>query len=415
MSHLAAVREKIAIDHGWQADTAIHRASRWMLDCAIPLWARNGIDRKRGGYVEQMAFDGTARPVDFKRTRVIGRQIYVFSHAALLGRREALDCARFGYDFLIRNAWLGPDGGWARLLAPDGKVKDATPDLYDLAFILFAFGWYQRASGDEAAQQWAIATLDFIETQMRHPGGQGFLVEKPASGARLQNPHMHLLEAALVNLEVSGNARFRRLADEIVGLFTSHFFDPRTSTLGEQFDERWNRLRNSGGRTVEPGHQFEWAWILARYQRLAGCDMRPFVEGLTWFAETHGVEHDDWLTLSAVRDDGVVVDSGSRVWPNTERIQAAVAMFELFGIDPRPIFASSTRVLFDHFLDRKLAGTWMDRIDAQRQPATDHVPASTLYHLMIAFAEMLRIAPEVDDAFPSLRAPGFLLSTNFGA
>jgi hypothetical protein len=27
------------------------------------------------------------------------------------------------------------------------------------------------------------------------------------------------------------------------------------------------------------------------------------------------------------------------------------------------------------------------------------VPASTLYHLMIAFAEMLRIAPQVDDAF----------------
>jgi hypothetical protein len=29
------------------------------------------------------------------------------------------------------------------------------------------------------------------------------------------------------------------------------------------------------------------------------------------------------------------------------------------------------------------------------------VPASTLYHLMIAFAEMIRIAPEVEDAFPS--------------
>src|SRR5690606_13363885 len=144
----------------------------------------------------------------------------------------------------------------------------------------------------------------------------------------------------------SGDARFRRLADEIVELFATRFFDPRTCTLGEQFDERWNRLRNAAGRAIEPGHQFEWAWILARYQRLTGCDMRPFVEGLTWFAETHGVEHGDWLTLSAVRDDGAVIDAGSRVWPNTERIQAAVAMFELFGIVPRPVFARSTRVLF---------------------------------------------------------------------
>ena len=49
---------------------------------------------------------------------------------------------------------------------------------------------------------------------MRHPGGLGFLVEKPASGPRQQNPHMHLLEAALVNLEASGDERFKALADD---------------------------------------------------------------------------------------------------------------------------------------------------------------------------------------------------------
>jgi len=58
---------------------------RWLFEEALPFWAEKGIDRALGGYVEQLRLDGAADPdVDFKRTRVIGRQIYVFCHAALL-------------------------------------------------------------------------------------------------------------------------------------------------------------------------------------------------------------------------------------------------------------------------------------------------------------------------------------------
>lgn len=371
-------------------ETAFSLARKWM-DEALPFWLANGLDRRRGGYVEQLAFDGSQRDVGFKRTRVIGRQIYVFSHAAMLGRADAIEAAQHGYEFLIRNAWLGAEGGWARQLYPDGGVKDPTPDLYDLAFVLFAFGWFYRATREPAALEWAIKTLDFVNIQMRPAAGTGFLVEKPACGPRLQNPHMHLLEAALVNLEASGDERFRKLADEIVDLFTTRFFECSTSTLGEYFDNDWNRYAGLEGRIVEPGHQFEWAWILAFYERLTGKTLRNYANSLTRFAETHGVEPDRALTFNTVLPDGRALDRGSRVWPNTERIQAAVAMFELYGEDPRNVFASSTRVLFDQFLDRGLPGTWIDRFDADGKIATDHVPASTLYHVMIAFAEMLRI------------------------
>ncbi len=120
-------------------------------------------------------------------------------------------------------------------------MRDPTADLYDHAFVLFALGWYFRLTKDPEVLGWALRTLDFIDTHMRHPDGHGYLTEVPASGYRKQNPHMHLLEAALVNLEVSGDARFLALANEMVTLFCDHFYDGATQTLGEYFDEGWRR------------------------------------------------------------------------------------------------------------------------------------------------------------------------------
>jgi N-acylglucosamine 2-epimerase/mannose-6-phosphate isomerase len=373
--------------------------SQWLFEEALPFWAENGVDRTDGGYVEHLRLDGTNPNVDYKRTRVIGRQIYVFSHAALLGWSEGANFARHGYDYLIRNAWLGAEGGWARRLDRRGSVKDATPDLYDLAFVLFALGWYYRASGDKEALGWAHRTADFIDASMRHPSGTGFLTTRPEIGPRLQNPHMHLLEAALANLNASGDARFRTLADEVVELFNDHFLDPATHTLGEQFNPDWSRVSGDVSRTVEPGHHFEWAWILADYQRTTERDMRSVVRQLVDFAERYGVDEESGGTFDFVRNDGVVLDRGLRVWPSAERIQAAVAMFELDGRDPRPVFEKTGRLLLERFLSHTPRGTWIDHFTAAGKVNVDKIPASTLYHLMLAFSEMLRVKEKAALAF----------------
>ena len=374
---------------------------RWMFEEALPFWAEHGIDRAFGGYVEELRLDGSDAAVDFKRVRVICRQIYVFSHAALLGRSDGAALARHGYEFLTSKAWLGPDRGWARLLDREGRVMDTTPDLYDHAFVLFGLGWYYRLTKEPEVLNWALRTLEFLNTCMRHPNGRGYLTEIPASGHRMQNPHMHLLEAALVNLEASGDARFLALAHEMVTLFTNHFYDRATQTLAEYFDDDWSRASGDAGRMTEPGHQFEWAWLLADYQRSTGRDMRDFVRGLIGFAEAHGVNSRSGATFNLVRNDGVVLDRRSRTWPNAERIQAGVAMFELEGGDPRPIFEQSGRLLLGRYLLHAPRGTWIDQFEADGTPHVVKIPASTLYHLFIAFAEMLRVEEAVARAFPN--------------
>ncbi|HWA00026.1 MAG TPA: AGE family epimerase/isomerase [Caulobacterales bacterium] len=366
----------------------------WVFDAALPLWGTAGVDHERGGFREELSLSGGPTETAFKRVRAQCRQVYVFSHAAMLGWREGAALAEMGYDYLISKAWLGPDRGWAKSLTAEGRVLDATPDLYDIAFVLFALAWRYRASGDDGALRRMHETLDFVRKHMRPSGGdEGFWHQLPPEGPRLQNPHMHLLEASLAAFEATHDQRFLDQARELVRLFRMRFFDGRT--LGEYYTTHWRRLSTEQGRVVEPGHQFEWAWILAQYAGLAGDDAAREAQALAEFAERRGVDAETHVTFNAIRDDGVTLDGGSRTWPNTERIKGWLGVFELAGRDPRGEVGSSARLLLDRYLAVEPRGSWMDSFDAQGRPIATAAPTSTLYHVFLAFAEVLRLEPRL--------------------
>lgn len=364
----------------------------WMFNAALPWWAANGVDRPNGGFVEQVTPEGADAGIAFKRTRVTARQIYVFSHAHMLGFKPGLELAQHGVDFLIAKSWNGDDRGFVRKLTLEGGALDPTPDLYDHAFVLFALAWHHRASGDRTSRDWMHRTLDFIETHLRVKGGEGFWHELPPKGWRQQNPHMHLTEACLAAFEATGEARFSTLAKEIVDLFNTRFFDARSQTLAEFYTEDLARAPGDDGRIVEPGHQFEWAWILNSCRKLLGVQLAPQIRALAGFAEAYGVDRSTTITFNSVRDDGAPIDLASRTWPNTERIKAAIALHELDGSDPSPTIESSTALLFDRYLGRTLPGTWIDLVDAAGKPVPGNAPASTFYHVFLAFAEVLRVS-----------------------
>jgi N-acylglucosamine 2-epimerase/mannose-6-phosphate isomerase len=364
----------------------------WMFEEALPFWSTEGIDRRHGGYVEHFTLDG-APYTDVKRVFVICRQIYVFAHAVCLGWPQGGALAEHGLTFLDK-AWLG-DEGWARKLDAQGRPIDKTPNLYVLSFALFALAWSYRLTQDKALLARAHLTLDFIETRMSHVSGLGFLHEYPATGPRQQNPHMHLIEALLALAEFSGEQRFFDAAQKLARLFISHFYDAKLQILPEFFAEDLTRLDDPQGRLTEPGHQFEWAWILGNYQRLSGHDVGDIIEGLHGSAERHGVDPKTHATYNSVRDDGVALNKASRIWPNTERMKAAVAMFELTGRSPLEDLARSGGLLLKSYLGPALKGRWLDVLDENLNPIADKIPASSLYHLFLAFAEALRIEPKM--------------------
>lgn len=367
---------------------------RWMFEAALPWWAKNGVDRAHGGFIEQVTFDGADAAIDFKRTRVTCRQVYVYSHAHTLGWSDALDQTAMGVDYLISKAWQGDKKGFARRLTRSGDVLDPVADLYDHAFVLFALAWRFKATNDQKAKDWLHRTLDFVETNLRHPD-EGFWHWIPPSGWRQQNPHMHLTEAMLVAHEATGEERFATLARELVGLFQTRFADPRTGVLTEFFANDLARAPGDDGRIVEPGHQLEWAWILNRCRLQFGLDTGATIRTLAAFAERHGVDPRAAAVYNQIQDDGSPFDRGSRSWPNTERLKAAVALRELDGVDPGPVFKASCSLLLNRYLATKIPGLWIDAFDGDGRPMAKTAPTSTLYHVFLAFAEVLRTGEEL--------------------
>ncbi len=363
----------------------------WLTDAALPLWsAPTGWDGTHGGCVESLSLSGAPNLDLNKRVRVQARQLYVFAHAHLLGYAAASDQLEPILDYLVSRAHNHARGGWVHLLAPDGAVVDARRDMYDQAFVLHGLAWAQAALGDEAVAGHIRATLSFVDSDLRHGPESGYHESDLRSLPRRQNPHMHWLEALLALYDVTGDDGVMARADAIVTLFHRHFFDAETHTLGEYFTEDWQRASGADGDIVEPGHHFEWVWLLHKYERLGGRHpVKQHARALYDFARAHGVDPAAGFAVDELNRSGQVVRSSRRCWPQTEALKAHITAARWWGADTVDQVAQLVDGLFDSYLDVSPAGGWQDQFDAQGRPMADAMPASTLYHLFLAFAETL--------------------------
>ena len=369
------------------------RVRHWLVRAALPLWADVGVDSGAGGFVERLTPDAQPDFGAVKRVRVQARQIYVFSHAKLLGLSPNGDAiASQGYDFIMRNAC--PDGvaaGFVHSLGRDGNVRDVTRDTYDHAFLLFAFSWYYRATGDQAARSTILALGDAIWALLRHPATDGFLIDTRGGRALHQNPHMHLFEAVLAAFDATQDARFLERARELHSLFCVRMFDADLGILREFYNDRWEPAAGDAGRIVEPGHHAEWVWLLKWYADRVGEPLCEQAYRLHDFTRKFGSSGKAILLCDELWSDGTVKKSSTRSWPQTEALKAEIAMAEAAGsvLDDRADRIVAT--LFDVFLNRPLEGAWTDWVDASGAPLVDTIPASTFYHVFLAFTEYMRV------------------------
>ena len=362
----------------------------WLFGAALPFWAERGLDRRFGGSVEALDLQGHDSAAPFKRTRVQARQVYAFSHAHLLGwDGPALEAAEHCWRFLADNARL-EDGAWARRLRREGGVLDATVDAYDMAFVLHALAWRLRTGHDGALSE-AHATLDALNRRLRIAPGLGWRSAEDAA-TLWQNPHMHVLEAALELAGAGADERFARLAGDVLGLFQDRLYDHALGVLPEDFEPGWTPI-GGARRRIEPGHHYEWTWLLLRAGGVVGADLAAEARALYDFAERHGPDPGTRLIDDALTGEALTRAGTSRMWTQTEALKAQLAMFEHQGLDTRARIAEITGQLLDRHLAVEPAGSWQDQLGPGFAPLATEAPASMLYHLVLAFAELLRLEP----------------------
>ena len=372
-----------ASDYYALADRLHARLLSWLLGSAYPLWATKGYDTERGGFHERLGEQGPVTG-DQRRARVQVRQVSCFATAATLGwNGDPTGLVTHGLEYFLRY-YRRPDGLFRTLCAADGRPLDEHAFLYDQAFVLLALAETQRAVGRQAwLREEAHALMAAMNRLLRRRGG-GFDSGDPERSPLLSNPHMHLLEAALAWRTMSGDSLWGDLADEIVALALDRFIDSQNGVLRESFGEDWSPLGGLAGRLVEPGHLYEWAWLLLRWGHER--DSVIAARRLVAIADRYGVR--DGVVINSLLDDLTPYDAHARLWPQTERLKVS-ARLAVADASYWAAAAEAAQTLI-RYLDAAGNGLWRDCMTPQKRFIEEPAPASNFYHIVCCIDELGR-------------------------
>lgn len=351
---------------------------RWLRGAALPLWMTLGYDHAGEGFVEAIGQDGQATGAH-RRARVQARQCFVYASAHSLGYPGPwLQLAERGWDAFVKR-YRRPDGLFRALVDRGGEVVSDDVRLYDQAFALLALASLHQASGRADYRNQASGLLERLQG-WRHEGGFREQGERPFQA----NAQMHLLEAALAWTEAGGGPEWTELAHSLAKLAAERFYLPNLGCLVEVFDSSW---RPDAERVVEPGHQFEWAWLFHRYEALVGDSAhRPLVSAL-YAAGLAGRDAGRGVVVDELRDDLSVRSGAARLWPQTEWLKAACVV-SAAETDTR---LAAARALISYLMT-PFPGLWRDRMMVDGRFADEAAPASSFYHLFCAVREIEAVA-----------------------
>jgi mannose/cellobiose epimerase-like protein (N-acyl-D-glucosamine 2-epimerase family) len=358
---------------------------RWLLGSVFPLWIGAGFDPPSGQFVEALGEDGLPLPLA-RRTLVQARQMVVCCAAGRLGWRGpwAERAAAAGEILLARGR--NAEGDWIYRFDTKGAPADLRSDLYTQAFVVLGLAEAGRALGRADFVAAATATRQRLQDAWRDPGG-GYREGDIAPHAGRQNPHMHLLEAFLALHAATGSDADLAAATAIGELFMRTLLS-QGERIWEAFDADWRPIEAAG---AAPGHQFEWAWLLDQLRLAGGEDRSATAQALAGFGERRGVDQTGFA-VDVIGQDGVSRSPTARLWPQAERLKAALAGL---GPDPRHAAAEAGRALAA-YCSGAVAGAWRDLRRGDGAFESGPAPASSGYHVVGA-AEALLQAPIAAD------------------
>jgi len=367
---------------------------QWLHDDSLSLWFANGFHGSKSGYSETLTLLGEPTTIH-RRFRVHPRQVFCFAEAGSRGWPGDWQTAvEVGMDYYDR-VYRMPNGFYANLADVDGKLLDSSFDLYNQAFAILAYAHIAKAQPHRRYDLGGRATqmLNTLKAAYAHPQA-GFDEASPRKLPLCSNPHMHLFEAAMACETQAGfdHEIWRAQADDIAELCLTHFIDPQSGGLREFFDGAWKPLPGERGRLMEPGHQFEWAWLLTRW---AIARNRPDAlikaKRLFEIGEKYGICQTRQVAVMALLDDFSVHDPLARLWPQTEWLKSAMLLAVVTeGEERQAYLASAVRAVdaLQLFLDVPLKGLWRDKLKADGSFVDEDAPASSFYHIVCAIYEL---------------------------
>ena len=363
----------LATDTAITAEAALLRAH--FAQTILPLWRGPGFNAALELPYEAMrAEDHAPLPVTRYRAMACARQLFVFSLAGDAPHARTL------FTSLRRHFRDERHGGWFYSVDAAGAPLDTTKDLYTHAFIIFACAHYAAAFGDRDAREVIADTASLVDARFTATGGllHAGLDERfsAVQSGPLQNPLMHLTEAYLAAYEATGDSAFERALARLAQAVASAFVHAPTGAIAEL-------PIGTVGNRLEPGHQFEWFYLVARAGRAVdGSGLAAALTRAFDFAQRHGVDPLTGGVCAALNEDGSVQDPTQRIWAQTEYLRALATRGT-----PADLRALAPQI--ERFRARFLHGRgWYECKTASGDIARADMPSTTPYHLATAYASL---------------------------
>lgn len=344
--------------------------------CIVPLWQGPGWNPDMALPFE--ALDPAHKPLPVQRYRAMAcaRQLYLFS--SRIEQPGASERAAALFRALQRHFHDAEHGGWFYSIDADGKPLDRRKDLYTHAFIIFACAHYWAKSRDSLVESTLNAALSVVAERFATADGlyEASLDEDWADlgSGPLQNPLMHLAEAFLATLAVREDDE---ASDALVALseaMQEHFIDPQHGVMLE-------KPRGAVDNWFEPGHQFEWFYLLETSPLLKGTALHGSLERAFGFAEERGVK--DGAVLAMLDPQGNVRDATQRIWAQAEYLRALT-----LRADGAARIPAQLAVLRKQFLHE---GGWYECRDTEGKVSRSDMPSTTPYHLATCLEGLQRL------------------------
>jgi mannose-6-phosphate isomerase len=377
----------------------------------VPRWLELARDEAHGGVFDRLDMEGRPVAGDPKTTLVQARIVFTLAHLHLhlaTGDTRLLDAARDVYGFIDQHL-RDEDGGYRFSVAGDGSpLADPQSRLrrsYDQSFVLLALVTLQKAAPEAVDQTRIDDCWRFISERLTDPS-DGSLWEDDAMAAtgampgdlRAQNPHMHMFEALLQAFEMTGEPVWLDRARALPDLAKRHFIDPETGAVREFVGHDLTPFAGVQGERREPGHQYEWAWLLHRFADLSGEeDVRKIALPMAAFAERHGLRSSGPMAgvpFDALGADGRVREDTHLLWPLTEAGKLSAALHLATGDAAHAARAKDLAAIMfaRYFAPAAQSGrpVWFNRLDGEGRPVWAEALSRLLYHVAIFVTEGAR-------------------------
>lgn len=357
--------------------TRLARFRQHFAERIVPLWQGPGWNAELALPFEALDAQHQPLPVQRYRAMAVARQLYLFS--SRIEQPGAAERAATLLRSLQRHFHDAEHGGWFYSIDAAGQPLDRRKDLYTHAFIVFACAHYWGKVRESLVESTLNAALEIVAERFARDDGlyEASLAEdwSDLGSGPLQNPQMHLAEAFLQTLQVRDDSPVQQALLQLCEALQTHFIEPEQGLMLE-------KPRGAVDNWFEPGHQFEWFYLLDTSPLLRDSPLHASISRAFGYAEQHGVK--DSAVLAMLDVEGKVIDPTQRIWAKAEYLRALALRADSDGKLLEQLVA-----LEEQFLH---AGGWNECLDASGTVSRHDMPSTTPYHLATCLEGLQRLS-----------------------